>query len=119
MMMRWVRRSRHKYLLWSNEYFRKRHLRTGRNFMRSGGGVRIARTAKDTYVRIGRGSAEEGEERSGMTDRFGGEAIDEMGDNIQCLHPIAGRERHLEEKATDHVGGGANYAFGPAIMGEM
>jgi hypothetical protein len=30
---------------------------------------------------------------------------------VQGLCPVAGRERRLEEKAADHVGGGANDAF--------
>jgi hypothetical protein len=32
----------------------------------------LQRTAKDAEVRIGRGGAEEGKERSEMTDRLGG-----------------------------------------------
>jgi hypothetical protein len=44
-----------------------------RKFVGSGGGgVRIADTAKNTKVRIGRGNAEEGEERSRMIDRLVG-----------------------------------------------
>jgi hypothetical protein len=31
--------------------------------------------------------------------------------------PVAGRERRLEEKAADHIGGGANHAFGSAVLG--
>jgi hypothetical protein len=44
----------------------------GAKFVGSSGGVGIASTAKEAEMRIGRGSAKEGEERSGMTDRFGG-----------------------------------------------
>jgi hypothetical protein len=36
---------------------------------------------------------------------------------VQGLGPVAGRERLLEDKVADHVGGGANDAFGPTIMG--
>jgi hypothetical protein len=36
---------------------------------------------------------------------------------VQGLCPVAARERHLEEKATDHVGGGANHALCPAVLG--
>jgi hypothetical protein len=43
--------------------------------------------------------AEEGEERGGMTDRLGGETVEEMGGSIARLHPIASGERRLEENA--------------------
>ena len=36
---------------------------------------------------------------------------------MQGLGPVAGRERRLEEKTIDHVGGGANHALGPAVLG--
>jgi hypothetical protein len=36
---------------------------------------------------------------------------------VQGLSPVAGRERRLEEKATDQVGGGANHALGPTVLG--
>jgi hypothetical protein len=35
---------------------------------------------------------------------------------MQGLYPVAGRERRLKEKATNHVGGGANHAFRPAVL---
>ena len=44
----------------------------GAKFVGSSGGVGIASTAKEAEMRIGRGSAKEGEEGSGRTDRFGG-----------------------------------------------
>jgi hypothetical protein len=36
---------------------------------------------------------------------------------VQGLYPVAGRERHFKREAADHVGGGANGAFRPAILG--
>jgi hypothetical protein len=45
----------------------------------SGRGITIGSTTKNTEMRIGRGYVEEGEERSGMTDRLGGEAVQEVG----------------------------------------
>jgi hypothetical protein len=65
-------------------------------------------------VRIERGCAEEGEEGSGVTDRLGEEVVEDMCGSVQGLHPIAGRERHMEEKAADHVSGDANNVFSPA-----
>jgi hypothetical protein len=35
----------------------------------------------------------------------------------QGFCPVAGRERRLEEKATNHVGGGANHALGLVVLG--
>ena len=32
---------------------------------------------------------------------------------------VAGRERHLKEEATYHVGGGVNDAFGSTVLGEV
>jgi hypothetical protein len=43
--------------------------------------------------------------------------IEEVGGCVQGLCPIASRERHLEEKAAEHIGGGADHAFGPAVLG--
>jgi hypothetical protein len=40
-----------------------------------------------------------------------------VGGGVKGLCPVAGRERHLEEKAADHVGGGTNYTLGPAVLG--
>lgn len=49
-----------------------------------------------------------------MTDRLGEEVVEDMCGSVQGLHPIAGRERHMEEKAADHVSGDANNVFSPA-----
>jgi hypothetical protein len=38
---------------------------------------------------------------------------------VQGLCPVAGRERRLKEKAADLVGGGANDAFDPTVLGEV
>jgi hypothetical protein len=40
-----------------------------------------------------------------------------MGSGVQGLCPVAGRERCLKEKATNHVGGGTNDAFRLAVLG--
>jgi hypothetical protein len=39
-----------------------------------------------------------------------------MGGDVQGLCPVAGRERHLEEKAVDHIGGDANHALDPTVL---
>jgi hypothetical protein len=78
--------------------------------------VGIAGTREDTKVLIGGGSAEEGEERSGMGDRLGGKTVEDVGGCVQRLCPVAGEERSLEEEATHHIGGGVNHALGSAIL---
>jgi hypothetical protein len=40
-----------------------------------------------------------------------------MCSSVQGLCPVVGRERRLEEEATDHVGGGANDAFDQTVLG--
>jgi hypothetical protein len=40
-----------------------------------------------------------------------------VGGGVQSLCPVAGRERRLEEKAAYHVGGGANHALDPTVLG--
>jgi hypothetical protein len=82
----------------------------------NGGGVGIAGTTKDAEVRIGGDGAKEGEERSEMTDRLEGEAVENVGGSIQGLHLVNGRKKHLEEEATQHVGGSANHAFDLTIL---
>jgi hypothetical protein len=42
-----------------------------------------------------------------------------MGSGIQGLCPVASKERHLKEEATNHVGGGANDPFGRPLWGEV
>jgi hypothetical protein len=48
-----------------------------------------------------------------------GKAVEEVCGGVQCLCPVASRERRLEEKAADHIGVGVDHAFGPAVLGEV
>jgi hypothetical protein len=50
-----------------------------------------------------------------VAHHFRGETVEEMCSGVHGLCPVAGRERRLEEKAADHVGG-ANDAFGSAVL---
>jgi hypothetical protein len=36
---------------------------------------------------------------------------------VQGFYLVASMERRLEEKATDHIGGGANHVLGPIVLG--
>jgi hypothetical protein len=39
-----------------------------------------------------------------------------MCSGMKGLCPVGDRERRLKQKATDHVGGGANHALSPAVL---
>jgi hypothetical protein len=54
---------------------------------------------------------------SGVAHRLRGKAVEEMCGGVQGLCPVVGRERRLKKESADHVGGGANDAFGPTVMG--
>jgi hypothetical protein len=43
--------------------------------------------------------------------------VEKMCSGVQGLCLVASREKRLEEKAADHVGGGANDAFCSAVLG--
>jgi hypothetical protein len=65
--------------------------------MRSGSGsVRVVGTAEHTKVVIGRGYAVQGEVRGRVSHRLRGKTVEEVGDCVQGLCPVAGRERRLE-----------------------
>ena len=52
-----------------------------------------------------------------MAHRLRGKAVEEMCGGVQGLCPVVGRERRLKKESADHVGGGANDAFGPTVLG--
>jgi hypothetical protein len=45
-----------------------------------------------------------------------GKTVEEVGDSVQGLFPVASRERRLDEKAAEHIGGGTDHAFGSAVL---
>jgi hypothetical protein len=88
-----------------------------RQLMRgNSGSVGIVGTAKHAKVVVGGGHAIQGEVGGGVARRLHWEVIEEVGGGVQDLCTVAGRERHLEEKATDHFGGGANHALDPTVL---
>jgi hypothetical protein len=52
-----------------------------------------------------------------VAHRLGGKTVEEVGGGVESLCPVAGRERRLEEKAADHVGGGADHALCSTVLG--
>jgi hypothetical protein len=83
----------------------------------SSGSVGIADTTEHEEVVVGGGCAVQGKVGGGVVHRLRWEAVEEVGDGVQGLCPVAGRERRLKEKATNHVGGGANHALDPTVLG--
>jgi hypothetical protein len=79
--------------------------------------VRVAGTTEHAKVVVGGGCAIQGEVGSRVAHRRGGKTVEKVGGGVQGLCLVAGRERRLEEKAADHIGGGANHAFGPTVLG--
>jgi hypothetical protein len=51
-----------------------------------------------------------------VAHRLRGKTVEEVGGCVQGLCPVAGRERRLEEKAAEHIGGGADHAFGSTVL---
>jgi hypothetical protein len=84
----------------------------------SGRSVRIAGTTEHAKVVVGGDCVVQGEVGSRVAHRLRGKTDEEVCGGVQGLYPVAGRERRLEEKATNHIGGGANHAFGPAVLGK-
>jgi hypothetical protein len=84
---------------------------------RSGRSVGIAGTAEHKKVVVRGGCVVQGEVGNRVPHRLRWKAVDEVCGSVQGLCPVTGRERLLEEKAADHIGSGANHAFGPAILG--
>jgi hypothetical protein len=89
-----------------------------RKLMRGSSGiVRVAGTVEHTKVVVGGGYAVQGEVESRVANRLGGKTVEEVGGGVQGLCLVAGRERRQEEKAADHVGGGANHVLCPTALG--
>jgi hypothetical protein len=64
----------------------------GASLWSGGRGVRIVGTIKDVVVCIGRGGAKEDEERSGMANHLGREAVQDVGGSAETLSPVMSME---------------------------
>jgi hypothetical protein len=84
---------------------------------RRGRSVGIAGTTEHTKGVVGGGCAIQGEVGSGVAHRLRWDAVEEMTAHVQGLCRVDGKERHLEEKATDHIGGRVKDVFGPTVLG--
>jgi hypothetical protein len=83
----------------------------------SGRSVKIAGTTEHAKMVIGGGCVVQGEVGSRVAHRLRQKTVEEVCSGVQGLCPVAGRESCLEEKAANHIGGGANRAFGPTVLG--
>jgi hypothetical protein len=82
------------------------------------GSVGVAGIAEHTEVGVGGCRVVQGEVGDGVAHHHRWETVEEVGGGVQGLYPVVGRERCLEEKTADHVGGGANHALCSTVLGE-
>jgi hypothetical protein len=82
----------------------------------SGSDVRVTRTPEDSKVIVPRRGTEQSVVWRGSGAGSGRKTIEEVGGGVQALSPEASRKRRLEQKGAHGVVGGANHAFGLAIL---
>jgi hypothetical protein len=86
--------------------------------MGSGGkSVVIEGIGEQAKVVVRGGCVVQGEVGSRVAHRLRGRAVEKVCGGVQGICPVAGRERRLEEKTADHIGGGANHAISPTVLG--
>jgi hypothetical protein len=76
----------------------------------------MAGTTEHAKVVVGGGCVVQGEVGSRVAHHLQGKTVEEVCGDVQGLCPVAGEERSLEEKAANHISGGANHAFGPTFL---
>jgi hypothetical protein len=85
--------------------------------MRSGGGeIRIASVPKDTEMIVGGVGAEESKVRSGVSNRLGGQTIEEVGGSGESLSPVVSRKGGLKEQRAHDIIRYANHALSPTVL---
>jgi hypothetical protein len=82
----------------------------------SGREVRVASAPKNPKVVVGGGGAKQCREGSGVRNRLGGEAVEEVGGSYQALSPVARGKGGLEEQGAHDIVRGANHALRPAVL---
>jgi hypothetical protein len=82
----------------------------------SGRSVGIAGTTEHVKVVIRGVCVVQGRVGSRVAHCLRVKAVQVVCGGVQGLCPVAGRERRLDEKAVDHIGGGTNHVFGLAIL---
>ena len=82
----------------------------------SSGEIRVASASESPEIMIRRVSAIKGEEGSAHVQRFGGEAIYEVGGSSKSISPVRRGHGGLEEQRASDIVGGAKHAFGFAIL---
>jgi hypothetical protein len=85
--------------------------------MRSGGGeIRVASAPKDTEMIVGGVDVEKSEVRSGVSNRLGGQTVEEVGGSGEGLSPVVGRKGGLKKKSAHDIIRCANHALSPTIL---
>jgi hypothetical protein len=82
----------------------------------SGREVRVASTPKNSKVVVRGGGAKQSRKRSGVRNRLGGEAVEEVGGSDQALSPVASGKGCLEQQGTHDIVRSTNCALSPAVL---
>jgi hypothetical protein len=85
--------------------------------MRSGGGkIRIASAPEDTEMIVGGVGAEDSEVRSGVSNRLGGQTVEEVGGSGQGLSPVMSRKGCLKKQRAHNIVRCANHVLSPTVL---
>jgi hypothetical protein len=85
--------------------------------MRSGGGeIRVASALEDTKMIVGGVDVEESEVRSGVSNRLGGQTVEEVGGSGEGLSLVVSRKGGLKEQRAHDIVRRANHAFSPTVL---
>ena len=82
----------------------------------SGGEIRVASAPKDTEMIVGGVDVEKSEVRSGVSNRLGGQTVEEVGGSGEGLSPIVSRKGGLKEQRAHDIVRCANHALNPTIL---
>jgi hypothetical protein len=85
--------------------------------MRSGGGeIRIATAPEDTEMIVVGVGAEDREVRSGVSNRLGGQTVEEVGGSGQGLSQVVSKKGGLKKQRAHDIVRCVNHALSPAIL---
>jgi hypothetical protein len=85
--------------------------------MRSGGGeIRIASAPKDMEMIVVGVGAEDSKVRSGVSNRLGGQAVEEVGGSGQGLSPVVSKKGGLKKQRAHDIVHCVNHALSPTVL---
>jgi hypothetical protein len=85
--------------------------------MGSGGGeIRVASAPENAKMIVGGVDVEESKVRSGVSNRLGGQTVEEVGGSGEGLSPVGSRKGGLKEQGAQDIVHSANHALSPAVL---